>query len=89
MGHDLYLKEIAAAVSIPCLRKDFIVDEYMIYEAKLLGASCVLLIAALLDTKTLTDYVNICDCLGLSALVEVHNEEEITRSEERRVGKEC
>jgi len=77
MGKDEYLSEIASSVSVPCLRKDFVVDEYMIYEAKILGASAILLICALLDTLTIEQYINICDSLGLSALVEVHNEEEI------------
>lgn len=76
-GDDRYLKEINDAVSIPTIRKDFIIDEYMIYEAKLLGASCVLLIAALLDTDTIRRYKAVCDKLGLSALVEAHDEEEI------------
>ena len=76
-GADEYLKEISSEVSIPTIRKDFIIDEYQIYEAKLLGASCVLLIAALLDTKTLREYKDICDGLGLSALVEAHDEAEI------------
>ena len=77
LGSDQYLKEIAAAVKIPCLRKDFTVDEYMIYEAKTLGASAVLLICALLDTETLRKYIGICDALGLSALVEAHDETEV------------
>ena len=77
LGSDQYLKEIAAAVKIPCLRKDFTVDEYMIYEAKTLGASAVLLICALLDTETLRKYIGICDVLGLSALVEAHDETEV------------
>lgn len=77
LGNDKYLREINDAVSIPTIRKDFIIDEYMIYEAKLLGASCVLLIAALLDTETLKEYMKICDSLGLSALVEAHDEDEI------------
>lgn len=80
LGSDKYLREINDAVNIPTIRKDFIIDEYMIYEAKLLGASCVLLIAALLDTKTLKEYIKICDSLGLSALVEAHDEEEIRSS---------
>lgn len=78
LGKNEYLKEIAAHVSIPCIRKDFVVDAYMIYEAKLLGASAVLLICALLPTKLLAHYIQICDQLGLSALVEAHNEQEIT-----------
>ncbi len=77
LGENRYLKEIAESVSIPCLRKDFVVDEYMIYEAKTLGASAVLLICALLDTDTLRTYRELSDSLGLSALVEAHGEEEI------------
>lgn len=77
LGDKKYLEEIANTVSIPCLRKDFTVDEYMIYEARLLGASAVLLICAILDEKTLKYYMDICDTLGLSALVEAHDEEEV------------
>lgn len=77
MGSDEYLKQIADAVSIPVLRKDFTVCEYQIYEAHLLGASAVLLICALLDTDTISRYIKICDSLGLSALVEAHNEDEV------------
>lgn len=77
LGENRYLKEIAEAVSIPCIRKDFVVDEYMIYEAKTLGASAVLLICSLLDTDTLKRYREICDDLGMSALVEAHDPEEI------------
>lgn len=76
-GDDRYLKEISDIVSIPTLRKDFTVDPYLIYEAKLLGASCVLLIAALLDTDTIRKYKAVCDELGLSALVEAHDEREL------------
>lgn len=77
MGKDEYLKEIASAVKIPCLRKDFTVDEYMIYEARLLGASAVLLICSILTENQIRDYIAVCDILGLSALVEVHDEEEM------------
>lgn len=77
LGKDRYLKEIAAAVSIPCLRKDFTVDEYMIYEAKLLGASAVLLICSILTREQLKAYLYICEELGLSALVEAHDEAEV------------
>jgi indole-3-glycerol phosphate synthase len=77
MGRDQYLKEIASSVSIPVLRKDFTVCDYQIYEAKILGASAVLLICALLDTKTVKEYIGICDSLGLSALVEAHDEAEV------------
>lgn len=76
-GSDIYLKEISETVSIPVLRKDFIIDEYQIYESKVIGADAVLLICALLDTKTLKKYIGICDQLGLSALVEAHTEEEV------------
>lgn len=77
LGSDRYLEEIAKAVSIPCLRKDFTVDEYMIYEAKLLGASAVLLICSILSENQIKEYLSICDGLGLSALVETHNESEV------------
>ena len=77
LGRDSYLKEITEKVSIPCLRKDFTVDEYMIYQARLLGASAVLLICSILDKLQIKEYINICDTLGLSALVEVHDENEI------------
>lgn len=77
LGNDEYLKEIAEAVSIPCLRKDFTVDEYQIYQAKVLGASAVLLICSILTENQMKDYIRICDELGLSALVEVHDEQEV------------
>jgi indole-3-glycerol phosphate synthase len=80
LGRDEYLKEIAGTVSIPCLRKDFVVDEYMIYEAKLLGASAALLICAILDGAELKDYIQICDGLGLSALVEAHDAPEAEKA---------
>lgn len=77
LGNDEYLKEIAKSVSIPCLRKDFTVDEYMIYEAKVLGASAVLLICSILGEKQIKEYISICDELGLSALIEAHDESEV------------
>lgn len=77
LGNNDYLKEIAENVKIPCIRKDFTVDEYMIYEAKVLGASAVLLIVAILSDNQLKDYIKICDELGLSALVEAHDEQEV------------
>ena len=77
LGSDRYLAEIAAAVKTPCLRKDFTVDPYMIYEAKLLGASAILLICAILDKGQLQEYHAIADSLGLSVLVEAHDESEI------------
>ncbi len=79
-GSLAYLREIASAVSIPVLRKDFVVDEYMIYEAKEAGASAVLLICALLDEDTLRAYRELADRLGLSALVEAHDEQEIGKA---------
>lgn len=77
LGSDTFLREIAAQVQVPCLRKDFTVDAYMIYEAKLLGASAVLLIVSLLREEQLRTYMEICDELGLSALVEAHDEGEV------------
>ena len=77
LGNDEYLREAAAAVSLPCLRKDFTVDEYMIYEAKLLGAAAVLLICSLRDRDTMKRYIETADSLGLSALVEAHDEAEM------------
>lgn len=77
LGNDRYLKEIAEAVSIPCLRKDFTVDSYMVYEAKLLGAKAVLLICSILTGQQIREYIGICDELGISALVEAHDEQEI------------
>ena len=80
LGADQYLKEIASEVKIPCLRKDFTVDPYMIYEAKVLGASAVLLIMSILDEKTAGEYLKVADSLGLSALVETHNDEEVKQA---------
>lgn len=80
MGSDTYLREIADVVNIPCLRKDFTVDEYMIYEAKLLGAKAILLICAILDEEQIRNYIHICDELGMSALVEAHDEAEIKKA---------
>ncbi|MDR0469816.1 MAG: indole-3-glycerol phosphate synthase TrpC [Peptococcaceae bacterium] len=76
-GDDRYLREIADTVSVPLLRKDFTIDSYMIYEAKTLGADAVLLICSLLDGDALTEYIAIAHELGLSALVEAHDEREI------------
>jgi indole-3-glycerol phosphate synthase len=76
-GDDRYLREIADTVTVPLLRKDFTVDRYMLYEAKVFGASAVLLICAVLDQKTLADYIGIAHSLGLSALVETHTEAEV------------
>ncbi len=77
LGRDEYLAEIVREVSIPCLRKDFVVDAYMIYEAKLLGAAAILLICSLLKPEQLREYIALCDELGLSALVEAHDAAEV------------
>ena len=77
LGDIRYLKEISEAVSIPCLRKDFTVEEYMIYEAKVNGASAVLLICSILTKEQLREYLQICEQLGLSALVEAHDRQEV------------
>ncbi|MCR5205838.1 MAG: indole-3-glycerol phosphate synthase TrpC [Lachnospiraceae bacterium] len=77
LGKNEYLKEIAVSVDIPIIRKDFTIDEYMIYEAKILGASAVLLIVSILSREQIKDYIKICDELGLSALVECHDAAEI------------
>lgn len=76
LGDDLYLMEISKAVSTPCLRKDFTVDEYQIYQAKTLGASAVLLICSILTEAQIYKYLDICETLGMSALVEVHDAQE-------------
>lgn len=78
-GSDEYLKTIAKEVKIPVLRKDFTVDPYMIYQAKLFGASAVLLIAAILSDEELKSYYGIADSLGLSCLFEAHDAEEVER----------
>ena len=77
LGSDAIFGAVRRMSALPMLRKDFTVDEYQLYEAKLLGADAVLLIAALLDTETIARYIGICDTLGLSALVETHTEAEI------------
>ena len=77
LGSDKYLEDIANTVDIPVIRKDFTVDEYMIYEAKVLGAKAVLLICSILSEEQIKDYIRICDNLGISALVETHEEAEV------------
>jgi indole-3-glycerol phosphate synthase len=76
-GSSNFLKEIRQIISIPILRKDFIIDEYQIYEARAIGADAILLIAAILDTETLIKFKSIADSLNLSCLFEVHNKEEL------------
>ena len=80
LGSDRYLTEIRRNVRIPLLRKDFTVDVYQIYQARTLGADCVLLIAALLGRERLKEYLKVCDSLGMSALTEAHNEAEIEQA---------
>ena len=80
LGSPQYLQEIAEAVHIPVLRKDFIIDEYQIYEAKLWGASAILLIAAILNDETMARFHKLADSLGLSCLVEAHDETEVLRA---------
>lgn len=81
LGSDEIFNEVRKISKIPMLRKDFTIDEYQIYEAKCMGADCVLLICALLDTKTIEKYLGICSSLGLDALVETHTEDEIKSAE--------
>ena len=76
-GSDRYLCEIAGTVSIPLLRKDFVIDIYMVYEAKLLGASAILLICGILSPGQLSEYIHESHRLGLSCLVEAHDEDEL------------
>jgi len=76
-GKNEYLQSIAEEVKIPVLRKDFIIDEFQIYEAKFLGASAVLLICAILENEKLKRYIELANSIGLSVLVEVHNEKEV------------
>lgn len=80
LGSKQYLQEISAVVNLPCLRKDFTVDAYMIYEAKLLGAAAVLLICSILSDEQLKNYQDICQQLGMDAVVEAHNEGEVQRA---------
>ena len=79
-GSDRYLEEIADTVRTPILRKDFIIDEYQIYRAKEIGASAILLIAAILDDRQLSGYREIAESLGMSVLVETHDEREVQRA---------
>ena len=77
LGSDDIFRAVRAAIPTPMLRKDFVVDEYQLYQAKVLGANCALLICALLDTATLARFLGICEELGLAALTEAHDEREI------------
>lgn len=77
LGSNDYLSAVKRAVNIPVIRKDFTIDPYQIYEARIIGADAVLLICALLDTEVLTEYIRIADTLGLTALVEAHDAAEV------------
>lgn len=79
-GSDEIFMEIRRALKTPMIRKDFTVDEYMIYQAKLMGADCILLICAILDDEALMSYYKLADSLGFSVLVETHDEEEMERA---------
>jgi indole-3-glycerol phosphate synthase len=81
MGSMQYLKDVKAITSLPILRKDFMIDEYQIYEAKLIGADCILLIASILEDQQLTDFVQLAETLELDYLIEVHDEVELKRVE--------
>jgi len=88
-GSSVYLKNIADTINIPILRKDFIIDEYQIYEAKYLGASAVLLIAAVLESSRMKSYFDLAHELGLDCLIEVHTREEmeiVQKSEPKLIG---
>lgn len=79
-GSDKYLKEIKQEISLPVLRKDFTIDEYMVYQAKVIGADAVLLICAILSDEELKKFLGVAHSLGLSALVEAHDREEVERA---------
>jgi indole-3-glycerol phosphate synthase len=79
LGSNQYLKDVKAITSLPILRKDFMVDEYQIYEAKLIGADCILLIASILSDIEITDFVALAEDLELDYLIEVHDAEELQR----------
>lgn len=79
-GHDSYLQAAKAACSLPVLRKDFVIDEYQIYEARVLGADCILLIVAILSDEQLHSFHELALSLGLNVLVEVHDETELARA---------
>ena len=80
LGDISHLTEVSKRVNVPLLRKDFVVDEYMIYEARRAGASAVLLICSLLDERRLSEYIETCDALGMSALVEAHDRDEVRKA---------
>ncbi|MDA8899446.1 indole-3-glycerol phosphate synthase TrpC [Gammaproteobacteria bacterium] len=80
-GHNQFLIDVKATTKLPIIRKDFMIDEYQIYEAKLIGADCILLIASVLSDEEITHFVNVAEELELDYLIEVHDEEELKRVE--------
>lgn len=80
MGHEMYLRDVSEAVTLPTLYKDFVINPNQIYHAKSIGASCVLLIVAILTDKQLSDYITIAESIGLDTLVETHTKKEIKRA---------
>ena len=80
-GHNQFLIDVKAITKLPIIRKDFMVDEYQIYEAKLIGADCILLIASVLSDEEMSHFVNVAEELELDYLIEVHDEEELKRVE--------
>ena len=81
MGSVSYLKDVKKITNLPILRKDFMIDEYQIYESKLIGADCILLIASILSDQQIKDFINISQQLELDYLIEVHDENELHRVE--------
>lgn len=81
MGSVDYLKEVKKITALPILRKDFMIDEYQIYESKLIGADCILLIASILSDQQIDDFINVAQQLELDYLIEVHDENELRRVE--------
>lgn len=79
LGDPAYLQQVKVVTSLPLLRKDFIIDDYQLFESRVLGADAVLLIAAILDANQLQEYLGLAEELGLSALVEIHNAQELIR----------
>ena len=82
LGSIQYLKDVKTFSNLPILRKDFVIDEYQIYESKLIGADCILLIVSILSDKELERFTSLADTLGLDYIIEVHNEEELKRVED-------
>ena len=81
MGSIQHLKDVKATTSLPILRKDFVIDEYQMYESKLIGADCILLIASILSDQQIKDFTEVAEKLELDYLIEVHDEEELRRIE--------